>query len=75
MKLSHLPLVHGLIGERRQLLDALGQLTERKLAITIDGLRQDEAIIALVIPVLTCELKARVAKLDRELEAHQVEIA
>lgn len=75
MKLSHLPLVHGMVGERRQLVDFLEALAERNLVVSIDGNRQDAAIVALVLPVVACELNARIAKLDRELAALDVEVA
>lgn len=75
MKLSRLPMVLGMIGERRQLVDNLEHLAERRIGLTIDAVRQDETLIALVLPVIACELKARIAKLDRELEALDVEVA
>jgi hypothetical protein len=75
MKLSHLPRVLDMVGQRRQLVDFLDAAAERKLAVSIDSNRQDETIVALVLPVIACELNARIAKIDRELEAHGVQIA
>lgn len=39
------------------------------LAVTIDGERQDEAMLALVRPVIETEIRARMASLDRDIEA------
>lgn len=75
MKLSHLPLVHSMVGERRQLVDFMDALAQRNLVVSIDGSRQDETIVALVLPVIACELNARISKLDRELAALDVEVA
>lgn len=39
------------------------------LVITIDGERQDDAMLALVRPVIEAEIRARMASLDRDIEA------
>lgn len=56
-------------GEHRSVLSA------RPLVITIDGQPQDEAMLALARPVLEAEINARIASLDRDIEALGVSVS
>lgn len=76
MKLCRLEMVNRIADERKALLHRIAivdapreTLVEPRYRILIDGERQDEAIHALVRPVLVRELKARIATLDKDLEA------
>lgn len=46
----------------------------RSVCLTIDGDRQDDAMLALLLPVIVRELEARVAQLDRDLASYGFEV-
>jgi len=46
-----------------------------ELTVAIDGERQDEAMLALVRPAIETEIKARIASLDRDIEALGVTVS
>jgi hypothetical protein len=61
-------LVHQLqVVESGEPTDAL--MVKPRLAITIDGARMDDAMLAVARPAIVCELRGRIASLDRDLEA------
>lgn len=45
------------------------------LCVTISGERQDDAILELVRPIIEAEIKARIASLDRDIEALGVTVS
>ena len=79
VSLAQLPMINRIGDARREqlrLFDALkvtgepkSVLSTRPLVITIDGQTQDEAMLARVRPVIEAEVRARIASLDRDLEA------
>lgn len=76
---SELPMLTRLVDARKEqvrLLEALAVTAEpssaldvRPLFVSIDGQPQDQAILALVRPVVEREVRARIASLDRDIEA------
>jgi hypothetical protein len=69
VKLSRLPMVLRIAEERNALRAQLDSLDKRKICVSIDANRQDDTIIELIRPVLDCELRARIAVIDRDLAA------
>lgn len=83
MNLTMLPMVNRHVERRKQLqhqLDVVtawtGDLVQGpiRLGLTIDGERQDCAMVALVRPAIQRELQAQLAQVDRDLEQLGVSI-
>lgn len=74
MKLSMLPIVNRAQQVRLQLLAAIDELEDDKHTISINGTRQDDALRALVKPVIKAALHARVCSIDRDLMTYGVEL-
>lgn len=74
MKLSMFPIVKRTIATRDQLEQLIAEVEIGRLQVSIAAQVQDEAMIALVKPVVLRELKGRLASLDRDLEAYGVQV-
>lgn len=74
MKLSMFPIVKRTIATRGQLEQLIAEVEIGRLQVSIAAQAQDEAMIALVKPVVLMELKGRLASLDRDLEAYGVQV-
>lgn len=74
MKLSMFPIVKRTIATRDQLEQLIAEVEIGRLQVSIAAQVQDEAMIALVKPVVLMELKGRLASLDRDLEAYGVQV-
>lgn len=84
MKLARLQLVNRHAEERQALLrmidvvgtpsDAIDNRGRPAFCITVDGVRLDETMLALVRPVLLGELRARVRRIDADLKGLGVEV-
>jgi hypothetical protein len=76
VKLSRLQLVLSHVAARDVLLEQVRLLdSDGWLSVQIGGVRLDDTVIALVRPAVQCELKARVAELDRRLQDLGVEVS
>lgn len=70
--IGQLPMLNRTMVAREALMRTLQALLaagEPGFAVTIDGERQDDAMLALVRPVIETEIRARMASLDRDIEA------
>lgn len=74
MKLSMFPIVKRTIATRDQLEQLIAEVEIGRLQVSIAAQVQDEAMIALIKPVVLMELKGRLASLDRDLEAYGVQV-
>lgn len=74
MKLSRLAMVNRIDLARHGLHEDLRALQAGDFVMTVRGNRQDEALLALVRPVLEREIKARIAALEADLEQLGVEV-
>ena len=74
MKLSIFPIVKRTIATRDQLEQPNAEVEIGRLQVSIAAQVQDEAMIALIKPVVLMELKGRLASLDRDLEAYGVQV-
>lgn len=84
VRLNSLAMINRIVDARSALqrkLDALkvreepaSLLGARPLAVTVDGESLDEAMLALVRPVIEKELRARLASIDRDLRALGVDV-
>lgn len=83
MKLARLQMVNRHAEERQALLrmiEVVGtpsdnfSIGQPKFCITVDAVRLDETMLALVRPVLLGELRARVRRIDADLKGLGVEV-
>ena len=74
MKLSMFPIVKRTIATRDQLEQLIAEVEIGRLQVSIAAQVQDEAMIALIKPVVLMELEGRLASLDRDLEAYGVQV-
>lgn len=82
---SELPMLNRIVDARKALEHTLQSLRCRHnptsfqsgeyLCVTISGERQDDAILELVRPVIEAEIRARIASLDRDIEALGVTVS
>lgn len=76
MKLEMFAIVSRTMTVRDKLIEQIGavETAERGLGVTIHGIYQDEAMLAVVRPVVLTELRARLASIDRDLVSYGVEL-
>lgn len=84
VRLTSLPMVNRIVDARAEQfrhLDALQACTGTEplssyayYVITVDGQRMDDAMLALVKPVIEREINGRIAAFDRDLEALGVDL-
>jgi hypothetical protein len=74
MKLSMLPIVERTVQARERVERAIAGIEDNTLQVLILGEYQDDAMEALVRPVVLAELKARLCSLDRDLVSYRVEV-
>ena len=74
MRLASLPLANIAVGERRRLLALREAVESDKLQVVISSAYQDDAMVALVRPVLAREINARLHRVEAELKALGVEL-
>ncbi len=74
MKLSMFPIVKRTVEARERIENLIDRAEIGQLFVTVGGQQQDEAMSAVVKPVIIGELKARRASLDRDLEAYGVQV-
>ena len=75
MKLSQVPMLVRHAEARDQLVRQLAALRNGDICVTISCERQDDTVLALVRPVLDCEIRARIAEIDRDIVALGVTVA
>lgn len=68
------PIVQRTIRERERLLDLLAEVEIGRVHVSIGTQLQDEAMSALVKPVVLAELKGRIASFERDLESYGVAV-
>ena len=74
MKLSMLPIVERTAKARDAIDLAIAAVEMDLVQVTIQGVYQDDAMVALIRPVVMGELKARRASLDRDLDSYGVKV-
>lgn len=74
MKLSRLNMVNQAVREKGDLALALSSLKGGLIDIIIAGKYQDDAMKAVVMPVIEKEIAGRIAAIDRDLKSWNVEI-
>lgn len=74
MKLSMFGIVKRTIEARERIENLIASAEIGHVFVTVGGTQQDEAMCAVVKPVVIAELKARRASLDRDLESYGVEV-
>lgn len=78
MNLTMLPMVNRIEGARQTVLrqiDAIADAKDPQLTVTIDGVRQDDAIVMLVRPMVLGELRGRLNSLNTDLRAMGVNVS
>ena len=74
MKLSLLPIVQRAVKARGDIDELLACIDIDAVQVIIRANYQDDAMVALVKPVIAAELKARRAQIDRDLESYGVKV-
>lgn len=72
MKLAMLPIVQRTVKARNDIDELLAAIDLDMVQVIIRSTYQDDAMVALVKPVIVAELKARRTSLERDLESYGV---
>lgn len=74
MRLASLPLINRGVAERDRLLHLRASVENDKLQILVVSTYQDDAMVALVRPVVVREINARLYVIEAELRALGLEL-
>lgn len=75
MRLANLSMINRSVGERERLLKLRAEVEADQCQVVIRGTYQDDAMAALVRPVIVGELNGRIRALERELVGMGVELS
>ncbi len=75
VQLTSLPIINRAVAERERLLGLRAAVEADRLQVTIASNYQDDAMAALVRPVLIGELNGRIRALERDLVSMGVDVA
>ena len=74
MRITSLPRVNDLQRERNRLFALKAEVENDRLQVVIRSEHQDDAMVALVVPVIARELAARLCRVAAELKTLGVEL-